>query len=273
MRPCILNGIDNIAQRQDLLDRSIILNLPSIPENKRNDEETFWVEFQKSHSKILGGLCDMASGGLNELPNVKLKKKPRMADFAKWITACEKTLGWYDGEFVDIYNKNRSKAIDQGLESDPFATAVMELLNSTDKWVGNASKLLEEVGGFADERTKKSKAWPTSKSVRKRLKRINSSLEKKNILYVPLDSQMNKTLRLEKVLEYSNYRNEGHEISNDKGLDNDDIKRLRNITSSNDDVEKASLWYKANEINSNDDNDGNDDNTEQSIYEDEDLLI
>jgi len=33
MRPSILNGIDDIAQRQDLLDRSIVINLPTIQTN------------------------------------------------------------------------------------------------------------------------------------------------------------------------------------------------------------------------------------------------
>ena len=41
-RPIILNGIDDIATRQDLIDRSIIINLEPIPENKRKPEAEFW---------------------------------------------------------------------------------------------------------------------------------------------------------------------------------------------------------------------------------------
>jgi hypothetical protein len=44
-RPTILNGIDDIATRQDLIDRSIIINLEFIPDNKRKEEPEFWQPF------------------------------------------------------------------------------------------------------------------------------------------------------------------------------------------------------------------------------------
>src|SRR5699024_2742845 len=40
MRPAILNGIDDIAQRPDLLDRSLVINLPRMDEESRTDEKT-----------------------------------------------------------------------------------------------------------------------------------------------------------------------------------------------------------------------------------------
>src|SRR5699024_1432104 len=72
MRPTILNGIDDIAQRPDLLDRSIVINLPSISEDNRKDEKNFWREFEEKQSSVLGGLCDVVSSGLNELPHTTL---------------------------------------------------------------------------------------------------------------------------------------------------------------------------------------------------------
>lgn len=41
MRPVILNGIDDLVTRHDLLDRSLVLNLPVIDKAKRIDEQTF----------------------------------------------------------------------------------------------------------------------------------------------------------------------------------------------------------------------------------------
>src|SRR5215210_2595277 len=46
-RPIILNGIDDIATRQDLIDRAIIINLEPIPDNKRKPETEFWREFNE----------------------------------------------------------------------------------------------------------------------------------------------------------------------------------------------------------------------------------
>ncbi|MDX8045445.1 hypothetical protein SH601_05525 [Gracilibacillus sp. S3-1-1] len=278
MRPTILNGIDDIGHRQDLLDRSIVLHLPSIEEKKRKDEKTFWKEFREIRPSILGALCTVASQALNELPHTKLSSKPRMADFALWITAAEKALNWSKGEFMEIYTGNREKAIDQGLESDPFASSVLELMKHENKWIGNASQLLGELSRFVDERTKSSKAWPTSRSVRNRLRRINPALKKKDIIYVEYESRKNKTLRLEKVGEISsttlpsspkaiNQHFEGY----DNGYDN---SNGYDISSLGYDDEKTSSPYKPHEINVSDDSYDNDDNfISNSKNDDEDLII
>src|SRR5699024_942741 len=157
MRPVILNGIDDIAKRQDLLDRSIIIELPSIEEENRTDVKAIQKKFNDKKAGILGALCTVVSNALKELPNTKLEEKPRMADFALWVTASEKFLGWKQGEFMDIYTDNRANAIDQGLESDPFASAVMQLLENENTFIGTATQLIEEAEKYTDERTINSK--------------------------------------------------------------------------------------------------------------------
>ena len=56
MRPVILNGIDDIATKHDLVDRAIIVNLEVIPEDKRKPEKEIWALFEESRPQILGGL-------------------------------------------------------------------------------------------------------------------------------------------------------------------------------------------------------------------------
>jgi hypothetical protein len=46
MRPVILNGIGDIVTRPNLLDRSIVLQLPVIPEKKRKQEEELDREYE-----------------------------------------------------------------------------------------------------------------------------------------------------------------------------------------------------------------------------------
>src|SRR5215212_3526332 len=41
-RPIILNGITDVATRADLLDRAIVLTLPTIPEEERRPEAELW---------------------------------------------------------------------------------------------------------------------------------------------------------------------------------------------------------------------------------------
>ena len=261
MRPGILNGIDDIAQRPDLLDRSIVINSPSIPEEKRKLEKDFWKEFDKKKASILGALCDAVSVGLEELPHTTMDKHPRMADFALWVTACEKGLCWESGEFMEAYNGNRDTAIDQGIESDPFALAVVELMKEDKEWIGNASQLIAEAGRFTDEQTRKSKAFPTARGVRNRLKRINPSLRRKSITCELYHNQMDRTLKLSSL---SSYR---HEVNSDKGLnhyDNYDDKlrndEHRHTSSSNYDNKKLSSLDKPHEDKADDDDYDNYDN-------------
>src|SRR5205807_1752303 len=99
-RPVLFNGIPDLTERGDLASRVIGLVLPPIPEGKRRDEAEFWAEFENKRPRILGALYDAVAGALRELPNVKIKKLPRMADAAKWVTAAEKALGWEPGTFL-----------------------------------------------------------------------------------------------------------------------------------------------------------------------------
>jgi len=66
-RPVILNGIDEVIYRHDLLDRSLIVTLPVIPDDQRKDEKTFWAAFKKARPKILGALLDAVAAGLRNV--------------------------------------------------------------------------------------------------------------------------------------------------------------------------------------------------------------
>ena len=96
-RPIMLNGIENVVRRHDLADRSIIINLAVIPDEKRIPEADFWGDFEDDAPKILGAILDGVSCALRNHKTVKLPEPPRLADFAVWVTAAEPNL---DGERV-----------------------------------------------------------------------------------------------------------------------------------------------------------------------------
>jgi hypothetical protein len=81
-RPVILNGIGEVVSRSDLLDRTILLTLPVIPERKRRDERDLERAFGQARPRILGTLLDAASCALRNRDTVRLSRKPRMADFS-----------------------------------------------------------------------------------------------------------------------------------------------------------------------------------------------
>ncbi len=137
MRPVILNGISDVATRPDLLDRAIVLTLPSIPEENRRPESEVWERFDRERPAILGALLDAASTALRELPRTKLDSMPRMADFALWATAAEEGFGWESRTFMRAYSGNRAEANDLALETDPVAGAVFTDLCIKKRTSGN----------------------------------------------------------------------------------------------------------------------------------------
>ena len=93
-RPLVFNAIPDLgAARPDFLDRALIVEFLDMKPEMRRDEAQFWREFEEARPRILGALLDAAAAGLRNLPNVTLDQLPRMADFAIWVSACERALG------------------------------------------------------------------------------------------------------------------------------------------------------------------------------------
>ncbi len=180
-RPVILNGIEDIVTRPDLADRAIFLELEAIPEERRRPELELWAAFELERPRILGVLLDAVVEGLKRLPETRLPRLPRMADFALWATACETAL-WPVGSFWDAYCENREETVDNVVDADPVAAAVRTLMTTRTMWTGTASTLLDALGKIAGERVAKSKTWPESpQSLSGRLRRAATFLRKLGI--------------------------------------------------------------------------------------------
>jgi len=158
-KPVILNGITDLAVRSDLLDRSLLVTLPRIPEDRRQTEARFWATFQAAAPAILAALLDAVAAALGGHRMVMLKRLPRMADFAVWVIAAEPAIGWPDGSFLASYTRNRASAHELALES---ASIVPPLLHLPTEWEGTAGELLELLVGIAGERVAKREDWPAN---------------------------------------------------------------------------------------------------------------
>jgi hypothetical protein len=73
-RPILLNGIDDVATRPDLADRSIVQNPAAISDERRKPETDLWKEFEQRRPRVLGALLTAISHGLRILPDVKLER-------------------------------------------------------------------------------------------------------------------------------------------------------------------------------------------------------
>jgi hypothetical protein len=177
-RPVVLNGIEDVVTRPDLADRAIFLNLHPIPEERRRPEADFWAEFNAERPRLLGALLDAMAEGLRRLPETRLPRLPRMADFALWATACEGAF-WSLGTFMAAYTTNREEVVATVIEADPVAASVRALVDDRTNWHGTASKLLAALSELAGERTMRSREWPeTPRALSGRLRRAAPFLRK-----------------------------------------------------------------------------------------------
>lgn len=182
MRPIILNGIDDMVNRPDLADRSILLTLEPIPENKRRTEKELMAEFEQALPGIMGALFSAISHGLKTLPTTRLDTLPRMADFALWGKACEGAF-WPEGTFTDAYQDNYTSTIETVLQANDVATAVINLLDFDSTWTGTADQLLVACEEEVSESIKKSKSWPKSpRAMSAQLRRSATFLRKTGLV-------------------------------------------------------------------------------------------
>ena len=158
-RPIALNGIAQFASRGDLVDRAIIVTLPTIPENRRLDEATFWEAFEAARPRILGALLNAVAAGLKNLPTVSLHSTPRMADFAHWGVAVEPACPWPAGTFLKAYEENRQGAVEATIDGDPLVEAVRALVEKTPTWDGTATEFLAELNQRTPEAITRRKEW------------------------------------------------------------------------------------------------------------------
>jgi len=150
-RPIVLNGIEEVVTRADLLDRSVVIELPIISGETRRSEEEFWQAFEAEKPALLGSLLDALVMGLQRKPTTNLPHKPRMADFALLATAAEPALGCQPGQFLKVYEDNRVATISLSLEMSPIPDRLIDYLDRTQGlFEGTAQTLLtnlEQVDG------------------------------------------------------------------------------------------------------------------------------
>jgi len=176
-RPVMLTSIEDVATRSDLLDRCLIVWLPTIPKERRRPEDEMLPAFEKARPRILGAMLDAVVGALRDLPSTRLEGYPRMADFARWVTAAEPAMGWPKGTFMAAYGGNQESANELALEASVVAQPLLELLDSQGCWRGSASELLKALEERVDDQAKRQHGWPKNpRSLSGHLKRLSPNL-------------------------------------------------------------------------------------------------
>jgi hypothetical protein len=179
-RPVIINGIEQVVKRSDLMDRSLFVELHPIPEDNRRTEDDLWTEFKKDRANILGGLIRAVGVALRRYEDVELQKMPRMADFAKWAVAAEPALPVEKGTIMQALRINQEDAARSILHENPLAVAILNLLKSQEdgSWVGTMEELRKAAFSHAPDDADDD-AYPSNvQEMTARMRRVRPPLEK-----------------------------------------------------------------------------------------------
>lgn len=205
------SGINQVATKPDLLDRSLILSFEQIPPNKRIAEKKFWHDFEASKPLILGALFDGLSEALAGVSVVKLANKPRMADYVEYCVAATVALGKTPQAFLNAFDKNIKHQNEAAIESSSTAQAVllfMEKLESEQKvtsWSGASSELHKKLLDLIEDNNLEvggSYGFPRSSNwLWKKIVQVKPNLQALGIEANREREKSNNTITLSKMLQ------------------------------------------------------------------------
>ncbi|MDP2902975.1 MAG: hypothetical protein Q8N96_07665 [Methylovulum sp.] len=160
-RPVIINSIPRVITAQDLTDRAICIELPSIEYREELELNAAW---ESAKPSIFGGLLDLFVKTLAQLPKVKLNKPPRMADFTRLGEAMAQSMGHSASTFDTLYKANRTESIVIALEASPVGLAVREMVDnytgiSETVFYGTVKNLYD---ALSLDYKRSSESWPKS---------------------------------------------------------------------------------------------------------------
>ena len=175
--PVILNGIGAVVIRQDLLDRTIGICLPTI--EKRRTEQDLKNDISNQLSGIFGGILDLFCETLQLIPLVEIppQELPRMADFAILGEAMSRAIGKPSGEWLRDYNSHRKQAVRRTIDSSAVAVQCIKLVESGQSHQGTVKELLIKLNNISETAVEEKEYWPrTPRGLGDQLRRIAPSM-------------------------------------------------------------------------------------------------
>lgn len=173
-RVVLLTSIDAGALRGDLSERLVLIELEPITETSRRRESDLDAEYKLMRPRLFGALLDLVCAVLRKLPEVKLEKLPRMADFAHSLSALD-ALDALDGSALETYLGQACGIAEDVVDGDLVATAVRDFADRYEaEWNGTATELHKLLTP-----ENRPKDWPKNgTSLAGMLRRVTPALEK-----------------------------------------------------------------------------------------------
>ena len=172
------SGINVIFTQEDALDRSLKVELERIREEDNIPDTKIEEDLKQQIPELLGYIFDIVAKALEIKDSVKLKRLPRMADFALWGEAISRALGYKPLEFIDAYFENIGQQNFEIVESNSFALAISKFMDyEKQSWISSPKVFVNNLRAFADNNDIDSSKFPkTPQSISRQLNKIKSNL-------------------------------------------------------------------------------------------------
>lgn len=179
-RSVMINGIAATVTAQDLVDRAVSVELPSL--STREESTVLWREYEAEKPKILGALLDLTVTALQRLPYIHIPQhqRPRMIEFARFGMAIAEATGKKGSDFLEQFTASRGDALERTLDASPVATAIREWIKEHPQGKEDTAKgFMKAMDGFKPPH---GEGWPrTPKGFADAMRRAASALRQLGI--------------------------------------------------------------------------------------------
>lgn len=178
-RPVMLNSISGVCSRPDLIERTVRIDAPSIPQDMRVEETQLEKGWNDDYPKIFGALLERFAHTLDFLRKVELISRQRMADFQRLGEAMMQATSHVAGTFSDLYGKAVKDGTERALENYGIVAALVSFMDSSENkkghWTGLVGVLYSVLGQESIGMDRSN--WPKSaKGLSDQLKRLAPAL-------------------------------------------------------------------------------------------------
>lgn len=182
----IMNGVNVVAEKSDLLDRSINIELKRLTKECMISPTKLDTMFQSDLADILGAIMNAVAVAINDEEPVETDNLIRMADFHLWGIKISRALGIQQEEFEEALLSNQTRINEKAIDNYPVASLLMDFIDGRDKWSGAVSKLHSELTSLALNKninTHQTKFPKDAGALSRRLKEVESNLAELGIRF------------------------------------------------------------------------------------------
>ncbi len=144
-------SIAQIASSADLLNRSLIIPLDLITEEKRISDEELNIKFQEEKPLIFGALLDIVSKTLSSVNELNFTSLPRMADYYRYATAASIHLGYGVEKFIQAYDQNKSQQVFESIETSSTVQVILIYMKGKPECTETSTRLFIDLKTIASE--------------------------------------------------------------------------------------------------------------------------